>query len=968
MKYVFPILLLAVIILSGCIEIPPAVDCDVDSDCSDDFICDANGDCTECPVPTCEQLDLGCHYEPDNSQRCPACGELKCSSNLGSVPAGGVLCKSDNDCGSSRDCVGGSCVFEGATQVFSDGVVDVRGVWTGTFEERHAVLNIDFQDGNNVKGSSYVAYREPLNQDLLGTLSGNHLILVDQLDDDFRGVYDGWLIENGTVYEGEFTVESSGAKFPFRYTTSAPKVRFFDPKEDSLHSTGSVVLFKVNAVDFDEIRRLDLYRYGTLVERVDYDLDVQRVDKYGNVILNTHVAHFFEWQAPISPGPQLFELRVTDSKGNIGRSWRRFTLEKAPEETCNDKKQNQGETGVDCGGPCAECGGQGTEPELGDGTTYYVSNSGSDSNSGTNENSPIKTISKVNSLDLKPGDNVLFKRGDTFEDATLIIKKDGTTKDRITFSAYDSGDKPVLGNPNSVLLGIVVVEGDYVTIDNLKIYGDSNEEKHGTIIIKNVKGNIISNNIVLGGKASRKSTGHVGVDVRAGSKNTLITNNEISYFFRGIYGGNPDDLEISYNTIHHMYGYHGASSYGGSGIHFWSNEDVAWDANYKLHIHHNDFYAFEHSAIGTSTISRNLIEYNNIHNPLDERIFFGSIQHGAVGKLFDNTYKPLGSIGTVFRYNYVHDIVLKGEAGRIYDRPSPEDLDDVAYERKTTASVLKEQLTKDYNSQHGTEYRTDKPLFIGGDNDRVTVHGLDPWDLPDAAIGGLGYGNIWIHNNAWYNSDHRVFARGFTRFSTETGLGYCSGDNCEVGEFRQDLPCYFIGNTVIGFTKNIPGDDEWWTTSYGVIRIEVAAQSPNYIQNNILDYANVNKKRAIYTAEDYTYISNNLYTNKEGYYDGPDDGRDDKAVWFRYNPVYEEPRDELFKTDPKFIDVHEMIFASNIGPEGTYIPNFNLQSSSPAKNSGAKVGNDPTGRCIDCFDILGNERDSSPDIGAFEYK
>ncbi len=43
-------------------------------------------------------------------------------------------------------------------------------------------------------------------------------------------------------------------------------------------------------------------------------------------------------------------------------------------------------------------------------TDYYLSNSGSDSNSGTSVSSPWASISKLNSIVLKPGDNIYFKK------------------------------------------------------------------------------------------------------------------------------------------------------------------------------------------------------------------------------------------------------------------------------------------------------------------------------------------------------------------------------------------------------------------------------------------------------------------------------------------------------------------------------------------------------------------------------
>ena len=47
------------------------------------------------------------------------------------------------------------------------------------------------------------------------------------------------------------------------------------------------------------------------------------------------------------------------------------------------------------------------------GTIYYVSaGSGKDSNDGLSPRSAWQTIARVNSARLKPGDSVLFKRGD----------------------------------------------------------------------------------------------------------------------------------------------------------------------------------------------------------------------------------------------------------------------------------------------------------------------------------------------------------------------------------------------------------------------------------------------------------------------------------------------------------------------------------------------------------------------------
>jgi parallel beta-helix repeat protein len=78
-------------------------------------------------------------------------------------------------------------------------------------------------------------------------------------------------------------------------------------------------------------------------------------------------------------------------------------------------------------------------------TTYYLSSSsGNDNNSGTDPSSPWRSINKLNSFyNLKPGDNVLFKRGDTFY-GSIKVNNSGSSGSPITYGAYGSGAKPVI--------------------------------------------------------------------------------------------------------------------------------------------------------------------------------------------------------------------------------------------------------------------------------------------------------------------------------------------------------------------------------------------------------------------------------------------------------------------------------------------------------------------------------------------
>jgi len=77
-------------------------------------------------------------------------------------------------------------------------------------------------------------------------------------------------------------------------------------------------------------------------------------------------------------------------------------------------------------------------------TKYYVSSSsGNDANSGTSVSAPIKTLSRVSSLALNPGDQVLLKKGDTFT-GSISISHSGSVVDTILFSSYGVGSNPIL--------------------------------------------------------------------------------------------------------------------------------------------------------------------------------------------------------------------------------------------------------------------------------------------------------------------------------------------------------------------------------------------------------------------------------------------------------------------------------------------------------------------------------------------
>eukprot|EP01084_Bolivina_argentea_P215205 365344_1 len=74
-------------------------------------------------------------------------------------------------------------------------------------------------------------------------------------------------------------------------------------------------------------------------------------------------------------------------------------------------------------------------------TDYYISSTtGSDSNAGTNQESPWETFENVPSLKLSGGDSLLLHAGDVWSESLVINDARGTDKSQIIISSYNTGN------------------------------------------------------------------------------------------------------------------------------------------------------------------------------------------------------------------------------------------------------------------------------------------------------------------------------------------------------------------------------------------------------------------------------------------------------------------------------------------------------------------------------------------------
>jgi hypothetical protein len=89
-------------------------------------------------------------------------------------------------------------------------------------------------------------------------------------------------------------------------------------------------------------------------------------------------------------------------------------------------------------------------------TTYYISTTGNDASNGLTPSTAWKTMAKVNVTSFKPGDSILFKRGDIWnlfnENNTtgLVADNSGKKGSRIVYGAYGTGAKPIITAKHSV--------------------------------------------------------------------------------------------------------------------------------------------------------------------------------------------------------------------------------------------------------------------------------------------------------------------------------------------------------------------------------------------------------------------------------------------------------------------------------------------------------------------------------------
>ncbi len=185
-------------------------------------------------------------------------------------------------------------------------------------------------------------------------------------------------------------------------------------------------------------------------------------------------------------------------------------------------------------------------------TTYYVSPTGDDTWSGTRTDSAWQTIANINSMNIQPGDSILFEGGQTFTGNIYLDETDANSSSSVVnFSSYGTG-KATISADNSY--GFFAYNTQGIHISNLIFDGSGmlTNTDNGIIFYADLPGDVKLSNVKIY-NVEIKNFGSTGITI-------------------GAYNGNTGykDVTIDSVHVHHVYE-NGIVSYG-----FFDQANIGW--------------------------------------------------------------------------------------------------------------------------------------------------------------------------------------------------------------------------------------------------------------------------------------------------------------------------------------------------------------------------------------------------------
>lgn len=149
-------------------------------------------------------------------------------------------------------------------------------------------------------------------------------------------------------------------------------------------------------------------------------------------------------------------------------------------------------------------------------TTYYISTTGSDSNSGTLA-SPFRTINQAQ-IPATAGDTI-YVRGGIYNER-FILWEDGTSTARLTIAAYPGEHVVIDGTGTAANSSLVSIDGAYVDFSGFEV---RNATGYGIVCWHCTYTNIVNNRV----HSSRRGAIYVGDDTFGTAHDVLVAGNNI---------------------------------------------------------------------------------------------------------------------------------------------------------------------------------------------------------------------------------------------------------------------------------------------------------------------------------------------------------------------------------------------------------------------------------------------------------
>ncbi|SDD18551.1 Right handed beta helix region [Algoriphagus faecimaris] len=134
---------------------------------------------------------------------------------------------------------------------------------------------------------------------------------------------------------------------------------------------------------------------------------------------------------------------------------------------------------------------------------YFHPRLGSDARSGLTAEEAFQHLSKIQSLELKPGDRILLASGEEFKGSILIDKIKGTKENPLLIQSYGDSDIPfALINAAGEEAGVLIQNSAFIQVKNLRIQANGKGKTERSlpmrvgVLVRSTQGNSTSN-IVL---------------------------------------------------------------------------------------------------------------------------------------------------------------------------------------------------------------------------------------------------------------------------------------------------------------------------------------------------------------------------------------------------------------------------------------------------------------------------------------